>query len=118
MFAVQANLIEGGVIVALYLHHSVADIHGMASIMRHMSISEDVLPARAHTVSTLQQDAQSQSQVRDRLSGSRGFKESLAEHPEYNILPSNVTMPPLAPSQGSSRILSFDLDMLDGTRYA
>ncbi|EME49570.1 hypothetical protein DOTSEDRAFT_20007 [Dothistroma septosporum NZE10] len=36
-FAVQDNIIEGGVIVALYLHHLVADIERMASIIRHMS---------------------------------------------------------------------------------
>lgn len=37
VFAVQANIINGGLLVALYLHHSVADIHGLGQIIRLMS---------------------------------------------------------------------------------
>lgn len=36
-FAVQGSFIEGGFLVAIYMHHSVADLQGMTDVIKHMS---------------------------------------------------------------------------------
>ena len=53
-FIVQGNIIEGGIIVTLYLHHSVGDIQSLFAIMRPMS---DLLPTRRVTEADLEADA-------------------------------------------------------------
>ncbi|KAF2172918.1 hypothetical protein M409DRAFT_16873 [Zasmidium cellare ATCC 36951] len=107
-FAVQANFIEGGVIVCFYVHHSVADLKGLAEVIRIMS---GVLP-KVKVPETLQEDAKHQAHLRDRLSGSRGVKANLNEHPEYDV----AIRKSLAPSKGTSRVLTFSREMLDGTK--
>ncbi|KAK4507011.1 hypothetical protein PRZ48_000745 [Zasmidium cellare] len=130
-FAVQANFIKGGVIVCFYLHHSVADLKGLAAFIRHMSISPGVLPGnclsleklkedispgvhagKSLTLEKLKEDASQQNAWRDRLSGSRGIKPDLSQHPEYDV----TIRKPLAPAKGTSRVLTFSRDMLDGTK--
>lgn len=37
VFAVQANFIDGGVVIAIFLHHAVADVHGLAQVVDCMS---------------------------------------------------------------------------------
>lgn len=111
-FAVQANFITGGIIVSFYLHASVADVKGLAAVIRHMSISEEMLPGVQHTLQSLKNDALEQSRMRDRLSGSRGVKADLEEHPAYDV----GDKEPHAPPQGNSCILTFSMEMLDGTK--
>lgn len=78
VLVVQATFISGGVIVAIYLHHSVAGPAGLGSLMRCMSVSEEVLPSRGKmTIEELREEAVEQSRLRDRLSGSRGYQASL-----------------------------------------
>lgn len=118
VFAIQANFIDGGVLVALYLHHSVVDIVGAASVIRHLSISEEVLSERQISITSLQEDSLEQSRMRDRLSGSRGVKASAVEHPEYHSITGAARRqkPRLAPSVGACHILSFDMAMLNDIR--
>ncbi|KAK5123345.1 hypothetical protein LTR85_002776 [Meristemomyces frigidus] len=114
-FAIQANFIRGGVIVALYLHHSVADIHGMAQVMRQLSSD---LPSRKLSDSDLRRDAMEQSRLRDRLSGSRGVRAEAAAHPEYNQTftdeTSNVSH--VQGRRGCSRVVGFDLTLVEATK--
>ena len=46
-----------------------ADVHGLAAVVRAMSVDK-----RPISQVSLQADAQEQSRIRDRLSGSRGVK--------------------------------------------
>lgn len=105
----QANFIEGGVIVCLYLHHSVADQKGLAKLIRTMSNTAG--PIETHTQQSLKEDVRRQSAVRDRLSGTRGVKANSMEHAEYDV----AIRKPLAPSEGTSCVLAFSLKMIEGT---
>ncbi|EME89059.1 uncharacterized protein MYCFIDRAFT_193070 [Pseudocercospora fijiensis CIRAD86] len=118
VFAAKANFINGGVLVAIYIHHSVADSHGVATIIRHLSISADILPPQELTLQSLHEDAVEQSRLRDRLSGSRGVKSNAAEHPEYQIITGSgrARRLSLAPSYGSCHVLSFDLQKLSSIK--
>jgi hypothetical protein len=71
VFAVQVNSIDGGYIVALYLHHCVGDFATLRAIIYH--ISGELLP-RELTPDDLQEYATDQSSLRDVLSDSRGYK--------------------------------------------
>lgn len=126
-FAVQANFISGGVFVALYLHHSVADVHGMGQIMRIMS-SE--LPTRKLQEADLRADAAEQSKVRDRLSrpraakpGSRArmqdekeaervMKSELASEKDSTAGGSKLT----GEEKGTCRVLAFNLATIEETK--
>ncbi|KXT00275.1 hypothetical protein AC578_1210 [Pseudocercospora eumusae] len=118
VFTVKANFIKGGVLVAIYIHHSVADNVGVATIIRHLSSSADVIPPRELTSQSLREDAVEQSRLRDRLSGSRGIKSNAVEHPEYQIITSNggARRLSLAPSYGSCHVLSFDMHKLSSIK--
>lgn len=115
VFAIQANFIRGGLILVLYLHHSVADIHGLARIMRDMSSD---IPRRELTDGDLRADSLEQSRLRDRLSGSRGVKVDLAAQPEYNehITDEENGAPDLQTLRGCCCILGFNLNLIDGTK--
>jgi hypothetical protein len=67
--AIQANFIDGGLLLVIYLHHAVADIHGMSTILRLMS---EGLPLRKFDHDALQSEATVVSQARSRLSHSSG----------------------------------------------
>ncbi|CZT15569.1 uncharacterized protein RCC_01421 [Ramularia collo-cygni] len=117
VLAVQGNFISGGVIVALYLHHSVVGAAGLGSLMRCMSISEDVLPSRPRmTTEELRDEALEQSRMRDRLSGSRGYQSSLYEHPVYSPRADPDRGALTVPSSPSCQVLTFSLPMLNATR--
>lgn len=73
--AIQANLIDGGLILVIYLHHAVADIRGMATIIRLMS---EGLPARELSEDSLEMEAATASQARARLSSGTGIPGFLA----------------------------------------
>ena len=72
---IQAMLIGGGLILVINLHHAVADIRGVATIMRLMSES---LPARALSEEILGSEAVATSQARARLSSGSGAPAFLA----------------------------------------
>ena len=73
--AIQANLIDGGLVLAIYLHHAVADIRGVATIVRLMS---EGLPARELSEESLELEATTVSQARARLSSGNGMSTFLA----------------------------------------
>ena len=73
--AIQANLIDGGLILVIYLHHAVADIRGVATIIRLMS---EGLPARELSEESLESEAMTVSQARARLSSGSGAPAFLA----------------------------------------
>lgn len=73
--AIQANLIDGGLILVIYLHHAVADVKGMATILRLMS---EGLPARELSEESLELEATTISQARARLSSGTGIGAFLA----------------------------------------
>lgn len=117
VLAVQGTFIPGGVIVSIYLHHSVCGVQGLTALMRCMSISEEVLPSLAPmTMNALRQEAWQQSSVRDRLSGSRGTQANMYDHPVYNpIVPSADGTLAVRPKTGC-KVLAFSLEKLDFTR--
>ena len=117
VFALQANFIPEGLIVALYLHQSVADIVGMRTVISHLSSD---LPSCKLTCQDLKDEAMEQSRLRDRLSGSRGVKSDMAVglvtgiddvQPSEEVL-SNVT---LVGNNSTCRVFSFDLNLIQGT---
>ncbi|KAK4545581.1 hypothetical protein LTR36_002931 [Oleoguttula mirabilis] len=114
-FAVQASFIRGGLIVALYLHHSVADIHGLAQIMQQMSSG---MPLRTLSDSDLRHDALEQSRLRDRLLGSRGVRAEPAAHPEYSQTFTDGTTDAshVQGHRGCSRVLGFNLKLVEGMK--
>lgn len=67
--AIQANFIKGGLILAIYLHHAIADIRGISTILRLMS---EGLPLRKLSQESLEHDAAIDSQARARLSSGSG----------------------------------------------
>jgi len=73
--AIQANLIDGGLVLVIYLHHAVADIEGLATILRLMS---EGLPARELSEESLELEATTVSQARARLSSGTGIGAFLA----------------------------------------
>lgn len=115
-FAIQANFITGGVLVALYLHHSVADIHGLGQIMRVMSSR---LPVNKLTDEELRADAAAQSTFRDQLYGSTGSAASLADHPEYgnDLAGEAIEGLQLADNErGRCNIFAFNLAIIEETQ--
>ena len=67
--AIQANFINGGLALVICLHHAVADINGMSTILRLMS---EGLPTRRLDNDELQSEATVVSQARSRLSQGSG----------------------------------------------
>lgn len=119
VLAVQANFIPGGVIIAIYLHHSVGGVHALGSLMRCMSVGEDVLPHREEmmSLSELREEAMEQGRVRDRLSGSRGARADWDGHPVYRNKKEEKKKKSF-PAQSNAgiptcRMLRFSLEMLD-----
>lgn len=73
--AIQANFIDGGLILVIYLHSAVADIQGMTTILRLMS---EGLPLRELNEESLELEAETVSQARARLSDGAGAPAFLA----------------------------------------
>ena len=67
--AIQANFIDGGLILVIYLHHAVADINGVNTILRLMS---EGLPSRKLYHDDLESEAIVVSRARSRLSQDDG----------------------------------------------
>lgn len=107
VFAVHGNFIKGGVFVVISLHHSVADVHGLAAVVHSMSSTDDMSPA---SEASLHADAKEQSRIRDRLSGSRGVKASHLKHSGYNKSVTPLSNISTKSTPLSCRILTFDLD--------
>ena len=72
---IQANMIDGGLVLVIYLHHAVADIEGVATIIRLMS---EGLPARELSEESLELEGTTVSQARARLSSGTGIPAFLA----------------------------------------
>jgi hypothetical protein len=77
--AIQANFIEGGLILVIYLHHAVADIRGITTILRSMS---EGLGSRVLDSDSLELEASSVSQARYRLSDGSGTPPTQAKFVE------------------------------------
>lgn len=114
VFAVQASFISNGLIIAFYLHHSVADGTGLRTIISHFS---SALPTRNLTEADLRDEALEQSRLRDRLSGSRGRRADTVA----NMRPADADVRSagqllremsLAGNSTRSRIISFNLKLL------
>ncbi|KAK1084554.1 hypothetical protein LTR33_002598 [Friedmanniomyces endolithicus] len=117
IFAAQANVIEGGLLVALYLHHSVADIHGLAQIIQLLSSSNTA--TRTLSDDTLRTDAKTQSTLRARLSGTRGANK--ANPTEHNSGAATLRQEPsqlTGQERGVCHILAFHLVTLEQTKEA
>ncbi|KAK0917721.1 hypothetical protein LTR02_000087 [Friedmanniomyces endolithicus] len=117
IFAAQANVIEGGLLVALYLHHSVADIHGLAQIIQLLSSSNTA--TRTLSDDTLRTDAKTQSTLRVRLSGTRGANK--ANPTEHNSGAATLRQEPsqlTGQERGVCHILAFHLVTLEQTKEA
>ena len=117
-FAVQATLISGGLIVALYLHHSVGDFTTLRSIVNH--ISSDVT-SREVTPIGLKEYAQEQSILRDQLSSSMGVGPEPAQVSRLgniNIMATPQLMAPfnMAAPGNDCCVFSFNFGMLSAMR--
>ena len=67
--AIQANFVDGGLILVIELHHAVADINGVSTILRLMS---EGLPPRILDHNNLRSEATVVSEARSRLSQGSG----------------------------------------------
>jgi hypothetical protein len=75
---IQANFLEGGLIVVINLHHAVADIHGVSTIMCVMT---EGLPLRELNEESLEQEAATVSEARASLSSRPGLSAFLPQAP-------------------------------------
>lgn len=73
--AIQANFIDGGLILVIYLHHAAADVKGISTILRLMS---EGLPVRKLDQEALDLEAKNVTQARARLSDGSGAPAFLA----------------------------------------
>ena len=112
VFAIQANFISGGLIVVLYLNHSVADLHGVSTIMRLMS-SE--LPSRKLNDDDLRGETMAWALGRQILSDADGAPIDIADHPEYRprFETALVRQPVPASSGGTVHVVSFNLAKIE-----
>ncbi|KAK0942424.1 hypothetical protein LTR29_006010 [Friedmanniomyces endolithicus] len=115
IFAVQANVIKGGLLVALYLHHSIADIHSLAQIIQLMSNPNTA--TRTLSNETLRTDAKTQSTLRARLSGTWGANPEPTEHSRKATQRKELSQL-TGQERGVCHILAFDLAALEQTRAA
>ncbi|KAK5157974.1 hypothetical protein LTS14_003897 [Recurvomyces mirabilis] len=109
VFAVLANIVRGGVLLALYLHHSVADLQGLADIMRLMSGSPQ--PRELKEID-LAAHAEAQSETREELTRSKPTVSDYTEHPDYiqSRMRSVALNSAISDTEdGCCRILAFDL---------
>ncbi|KAI5370049.1 putative transferase [Septoria linicola] len=112
VFAVQADFINGGVVVAIFLHHAVADVHGLAQVVHCMSNGIPV------SKPSLQSDSIEQSRSRDRLSGSRGIKATMLNQISHGrgFSGETASVPDVDQRDGGSvHVLAFDLDKIEAT---
>ena len=117
VFAIQANFISSGLIVAIYLHHAVADIMGMRTITSHLS--SDLPPCKLSN-DDLRDDALEQSRLRDRLSGSRAAKPDLVAntHPAANAQSTEDALKGLMldAQRATSHVLALNLNLIEATK--
>jgi hypothetical protein len=116
-FAVQGSFIEGGFLVAIYVHHSVADFQGMAEVIKHMSNANSASPSQL-TQQELESAAFQQSRLRDRLAGSRSVLQDRSLHPQFpsEQVQSDAIDPGKDAENGAQRILAFHLDKITGLK--
>ncbi|KAK5687888.1 hypothetical protein LTR17_026676 [Elasticomyces elasticus] len=114
-FAVQGTIIEGGLLVALYLHHTAADIQGLGKIIEIMSDANGI--PRGLNDEVLRADAELQSTARSRLSGVWGVKASPDAHAEYSASPPTPETSQLTGGEiGTSCVLGFNLEIIEQTK--
>jgi hypothetical protein len=126
--AIQADLIDGGLILVIYLHHAVADIRGVATMIRLMS---EGLPARELSEEALELEATTVSQARARLSSGTGIAGFLASardieqrrklsegqagpQSDRNTPANECDSPGAAAASPSAAILRFRLNIITG----
>jgi trichothecene 3-O-acetyltransferase len=113
-FRVQANLIQGGLIVALYLHHSVADGTSIALLL--VPITEVPLSS-SHGVQSLPTVTAAESRMREGLSVTNGVSANPTLHPEWDS-PYARAKQPASPPVAVSRVFSFCENQLDKFKNA
>ncbi|KAK5728907.1 hypothetical protein LTR15_002048 [Elasticomyces elasticus] len=114
-FAVQGTIIEGGLLVALYLHHAVADIQGLGKIIEIMSDANG--KPRGLNDEVLRADAELQSTARSRLSGVWGVKASPDAHAKYSASPPAPETSQLTGKEiGISCVLGFNIEIIEQTK--
>lgn len=113
-FAVQANFIPGGLIVSLFLHHSITDIFGITAVTRQMS---DCLPSKRLTDQDLRENAWQYSRLRDRFSWFCEVAADIGHHIEYEKQYTDEEMVSrIIYQSGSRRIMAFDSQLIQETR--
>ncbi|KAF4629657.1 hypothetical protein G7Y89_g8489 [Cudoniella acicularis] len=112
-FAVQGSFIEGGFLVAIYVHHSVADIQGIAEVIKHMSNANGASPSQL-TQHDLESAASQQSKLREQLAGIRSVRQDprlRSQFPSEQVQ-SKAIGPEKDAENGTQRILAFRLDKI------
>ncbi|KAM0717320.1 hypothetical protein Q7P37_007172 [Cladosporium fusiforme] len=108
--AIQANFLQGGLILVIYLHHAVADIRGISTILRLMS---EGMTIRLLDQETLDHDAATASQARSRLSHGTGAPAFLQDT-TFAGRRTNTT-PRLEPAPNRAAIFGFKLNVIQQT---
>ena len=117
VFAVQGNFIHGGLIVAIYLHHSVADLSSFRTIIKYLSSDTR---ARELTNKELEEDVAEESRIRSLLSGS-GVVEGEASNQDH-VSPSADSVEQYLQNISSDSshatccLFSFDLKLIERTK--
>jgi trichothecene 3-O-acetyltransferase len=108
-FGVQANFIEGGLFVAVYVHHSVADGTSIGSLISPIAGDS---PLSSYSAQTLPIAAVAESQVRQHLSTTNGVSPNPSLHPEWRVSSDNVHCQQSAHG-AESRVFSFGVHQLE-----
>lgn len=114
VFAIQANSVPGGLLLALYLHHSVADALGFAMVMDCMSHQSE---GTQITEEDLTAYVANQNMARQLLSQSRGAEAHFVLHPEYHDLRADMDKGSCLPSAtGTCSVFFFSLQRLESLK--
>ncbi|KAK4574388.1 hypothetical protein LTR86_002150 [Recurvomyces mirabilis] len=116
VFAIRANIICGGVLVALYLNHSVADLQSLGDIIKLLSSSMQPRELTEHDLAT---NAAAQSKARGELSTSKATVCDYTECPEYihSRMRSLALDSAISDTEnGRCHILAFDLAGIEETK--
>lgn len=108
VFAIQASIVSGGdLVVVLALHHSVADVVSIGSIVRCMSGDDPLLDL---TNDELSFQAVETSRVRDRLSGAQGAQPTTDDiHAQHTVPASGES----DKTSTTSCVLAFRTELID-----
>lgn len=111
VFCVQANFIDGGLLLNLYLHHSVSDGTGLGLLIHGLP---EKIDERDYADFDLSAIAETESQCRRVLSLTHSARPNLSLHPEWSANRHESHSKQLSVSPVTeSRMLSFSLPKLD-----